>query len=98
GKIGFWILDFRFCNGQKLASANLKSKIQNLKSERRVTSDECGLTSRDGVPGTNGATSKTRCGTGMYTSAPTLQAGFLEAYPSTMSSLNSFCDEDIFGK
>src|ERR1044072_42240 len=30
----------------------------------RVTPDECGLTSSDEDPGTNGATSKTRCGTG----------------------------------
>src|SRR5947207_8109047 len=35
-----------------------------LHASRRVTPDECGFTSSDGDPGTNGATSKTRCGTG----------------------------------
>src|SRR5437763_14849050 len=42
-----------------------KSEIHDPKSSKhRVTPDECGLTSSDGDPGTNGATSKTRCGTG----------------------------------
>src|SRR6266702_655115 len=41
---------------------------------RRVSPGECGFTSSDGDPGTNGATSKTRCGREMNTSVRTLQA------------------------
>ena len=52
--------------------------------QHRVTPDECGLTSSDGNPGTNGATSKTRCGTGMNTGARPLQAGFVSQTPSAV--------------
>src|SRR3954465_12027614 len=42
--------------------------------KHRVTPDECGFASSDGNPGTNGATSKTRCGTRINTTVPALQA------------------------
>src|SRR6202043_4293428 len=59
----FRIADFGLTEND-FAGANRKSKIQILKSCRRVSPGECGFTSSDGDPGTNGATSKTRCGTG----------------------------------
>src|SRR3954454_4571935 len=71
-------------------------------SKRRVTPDECGFASSDGNPGTNGATSKTRCGTGINTSTPALQAPILPSQfpqsPSEKSSRGRLERESLHGE
>src|SRR6266576_5612454 len=54
-------------------------EIRNLKSKFlpcRVSPGECGFTSSDGDPGTNGVTSKTRCGRPMNTMTHEMQVAF----------------------
>jgi len=47
---------------------------------RRVPPGECGFPSSDGDPGTNGATSKTRCGCTIKTKSEALQEWILRFY------------------